>query len=146
MRLNDQNTRVSDCIKAAVIDSLLGCVGLWAIAQYFLPGSEKDLRLLVCGLVVTPYCFLLAWQNLVRKSVLQGKPVKAMPRLERGPAFFALSAGGDLLLAWHFFHSASQRMAAAGGAGGQWLHLLPGVLGVCLFLCRAVVNVRKIRR
>lgn len=138
MKLNDQNTRPSDCLKAAVIDGILGCICLWAIARYFLPGSEKDLRLLVCGLIAAPYCFLLAWQNLVRKAVLQGKPVTVRPRRERGPVFFALTGAVELLLAGYFFW-----FNGFVEGEGDGLSLFISALAVCLFLGCAVVNFRR---
>lgn len=138
MKLNDQNTRPSDCLKAAVVDGILGCVGLWAIARYFLPGSEKELNLLIFGLVVAPYFFLLVWKNLVRRTALQGKPGKARPRRKRGPVFFALTGAGDLLLAGYFFWSAGFEEGEGNG-----LSLFVGALGACLFLCCAAVNFRR---
>lgn len=139
MKLSDQNTRPSDCLKAAVIDGILGCICLWAFVQYFLPGSEKELNLLLCGLIAAPYCFVLAWRNLVRRAALLGKPVTVRPRRERGPVFFALTGAGDLFLAGYFFWS----VAGRGEAGRNWLHLLLSVPGACLFLCLAVVNFRR---
>lgn len=141
MKLNDQNTRPSDCLKAAVIDGILGCICLWAIARYFLPGSEKELKelnLLLCGLSAAPYFFLLAWRNLVRRAALLGKPVTVRPRRERGPVFFALTGAGELLLAGYFFW-----FNGFVEGEGDGLSLFISALVVCLFLGCAVVNFRR---
>ena len=88
MKLNGQNNCVSNCIKAAIINILIGCIGGWTVISYFLPGAEKPVYNLVFGIVVAAYFFWLACLNLLQAIRLKQNPDFLNSKQSPHPSYF----------------------------------------------------------
>lgn len=100
MKLNGQNNSVSSCVKAAIINILLGCFGGWTAIVYFLPGHEEPLYTLVFGIVILVYFFWLAYLNVVQAGRLkQSADVPNVPP-KKSSRFYFVNALLDVAFAF----------------------------------------------